>query len=375
MEQNSPFYGTTEILVPLATSSSLYEQVVIKEQFCTDTIKLATPRTETSSTYGGNKKEKMTLFVCPFKCGDEPKTLKCHIQLQHSERIPTEEISGSDENTITSLLCPFECGVEPFKTQNDQREHLMKEHSCTDNLKQLTPTAQSSSTNDGNRKGHVPHLNDFFDERETEEKNNIRKTCLSNTQGLTLYKFRKLLRENNLHEVLVHGNRYCFLSCIIITLAEHGINKTLEVLSTEVMATIMENKDNFYSSFKNVSKLEDEKDNLIECCARYFQGAPYNNDSVDVCVAAIVKTLGVNLNLFHYDCYVNTQYYKQNAVAISSRMVKTTEEEEAEKALKTPNEGNTAATLSTIVQPVMEPRRRKLRHHHRNKTKVTLLVQ
>ena len=27
----------------------------------------------------------------------------------------------------------------------------MKEHSCTDNLKQLTPTAQSSSTNDGNR--------------------------------------------------------------------------------------------------------------------------------------------------------------------------------------------------------------------------------
>ena len=66
------------------------------------------------------KKEKMTLFVCPFKCGDEPKTLaslKYHIQLQHSERIPTREISGSDENTVTPLLCPFECGVEPFKTQ------------------------------------------------------------------------------------------------------------------------------------------------------------------------------------------------------------------------------------------------------------------
>ena len=76
-------------------------------------------------------------------------SLKYHIQLQHSERIPTREISGSDENTIMPLLCPFECGVEPFKTQNDQREHLMKEHSCTDNLKQLTPTVQSSSTNDG----------------------------------------------------------------------------------------------------------------------------------------------------------------------------------------------------------------------------------
>ena len=78
-----------------------------------------------------------------------------------------------------------------------------------------------------------------------------------------------------------------FLSCIIIT--EHGINKTLEVLSTEVMAHIMENKDDFYSSFKNVSKSEDEKENLI------------NSDSVDVCIAAIVKTLGVNLNLFQKD--------------------------------------------------------------------------
>ena len=79
-------------------------------------------------------------------------------------------------------------------------------------------------------------------------------------------------------------------------------------------------------------------------------------------MAAIVKTLGVNLNLFkkdpvtklitltkydcnkykstvnpgskkgkhldaHYNCYVNSQYYKQNAVAISSRMVKTIEKE------------------------------------------------
>ena len=130
MEHNSPIYGPTESFVPLATISSLDEQVVIKEQFCTDTVKLATCRTETS--------------------------------------------------TVMPLLCPFECGV-------DQWQHLIKEHSCTDKEK-----------------------NDFFDEREAEEKNNIRKTYLSNTQGLTLYKLRKLLRENNLHEVSVHGNGYCF---------------------------------------------------------------------------------------------------------------------------------------------------------------------
>ena len=277
VEHNSPIYGPTESFAPLTTSSSLDEQVLIKEQLCTDTVKLATRRTETS--------------------------------------------------TVMPLLCPFECGVEPFKTQTDQRQHLMKVPSCTDKEK-----------------------NDFFDEREAEEKNNIRKTYLSNTQGLTLYKFRKLLRENNLRGVLVHGNGYCFLSCIIITLAEHGINKTLEILSTEVRTHIMENKDNFYSSFEKVSKLEDKKENSIECCARYFQGVNYNTDSVDVCIA-IVKTLGMNLNLFkkdprtklitltkydcneyksmvnffvhyypgskqgkhldaHYNCYVISQYYK-----------------------------------------------------------------
>ena len=67
----------------------------------------------------------------------------------------------------------------------------------------------------------------------------------------------------------------------------------MEVLSTEVMSHIRENKDDFYSSFESVPQSENESENLIECCARYFQGAAYNTDSVDVCIAAIVKTFGV----------------------------------------------------------------------------------
>ena len=307
------------------------------------------------------------------------------------EKILTRKISGSEESTDMQLLCPFECGSDSFKTQSDQKHHLMKKHACTD--KQLTlAAAQSSSSKDPN--------DDSLEEREANEKNNIRKTYLSNTKGLTLYKFRRLLRENDFHEVLVRGNGYCFLSCIIIALAEHGIKKTLEVLSTEVMSHIRENKDDFYSSFESVPQSENESKNLIECCARYFQGAAYNTDLVDVCIAAIVKTLGVNLNLFmkdpvrklmtlskydcnecnstvnlflhyypgskqgkhldaHYNCYVNTQYYKQNAAAISSMMVKTIEEEEAEKALKKTNKGKgkTDTTLSTNVQSITEPQK------------------
>ena len=65
------------------------------------------------------------------------------------------------------LLCPFECGADPFKTQTDQKHHLMKKHACTD--KQLTPAAiQSSSSKDPN--------DDSLEEREAYEKNNIRKT-------------------------------------------------------------------------------------------------------------------------------------------------------------------------------------------------------
>ena len=239
-----------------------------------------------------------------------------------------------------------------------------------------------------------------IDERIAQEKNEIRKTYISNPHGLTPYKFQKLIRENDLQEVLVCGNGYCFISCIIITLAELGINKTLEVLSAEVMAHIRQHKEDFYSNFQVLSKLEDEVENLIECCAKYFEGGAYFTNSVGVCIPAIATTLGVNLNLFqkdpttklvtltrydcneynssvnlflhyypgskhgkgldaHYNCYVNSQYHKQNAAAISSRMVRTIEEEEAAKALtsKNQNKRNTAVTsrnVSATTKPQKE---------------------
>ena len=238
----------------------------------------------------------------------------------------------------------------------------MKKRACTD--KQLTPAAtQSSSSKDPN--------NDSLEEGEANEKNNIRKTYLSNSKGLTLYKFRRLLSENDLHEVLVHGNGYCFLSCIIIALAKHGIKKTLEVLSTEVMSHIRENKDDFYSSFGSVSKSENESETLSKYdCNEY-------NSTVNLFLHYYPGSKqGKHLDA-HYNCYVNTQYYKQNAAAISSMMVKTIEEEEeAEKALKKTNKGKgkTAATSSTNVQSIMEPQEEEAKKMSQKK-KVMLLVQ
>ena len=129
VEQNSPFYGMNVNFDPLVTSSSLDEQL-LKEQICMDSIELATPRTETSSsTFDGNKKEKTAPLVCPFNSGDEQQSLaslKYHVQVQHSEKILTRKISGREESTDMQLLCPFECGADPFKTQSDQKHHLIK---------------------------------------------------------------------------------------------------------------------------------------------------------------------------------------------------------------------------------------------------------
>ena len=370
-QQNSLLNDTNS--GPIAASSSIDEQV-LKGKFCTDT---------------NSQGEISMLSGCPFECDDEQRSLselKSHIQLHHAEKNPAGETPRSSSNTTSAnLLCPFECTDKPFETKNDRKEHLIKVHSCT-------PTSENSSTKDENRKGtRLGKDMNVIDERIAQEKNEIRKTYISNPHGLTPYKFRKLIRENDLQEVSVRGNGYCFISCIIITLAELGINKTLEVLSAEVMAHIRKHKEDFYSNFQVLSKSEDEVENLIECCAKYFEEGAYFTNSVDVCIPAIATTLGVNLNLFqkdpttklvtltrydcneynssinlflhyypgskhgkgldaHYNCYINSQYHKQNAAAISSRMVRTIEEEEAAKALtsKNQNKHNTAVTSRNV---------------------------
>ena len=110
------------------------------------------------------------------------------------------------------LLCPFEYGADPFKTQSDQKHHLIKKTCMHKQLTLAAAPSSSSKVENGTAQysSSKDPKDDSLGEREANEKNNIRKTYLSNTKGLVIYKFRRLLRENNLHEVLVHGNGYCF---------------------------------------------------------------------------------------------------------------------------------------------------------------------
>ena len=144
----------------------------MKGKFCTDT---------------DSQGEISTLSGCPFECDDEQRSLselKSHIQLHHAEKNPAGETPRSSSNTTSAnLLCPFECTDKPFETKNDQKEHLIKVHSCT-------PTTENSLTKDENRKGtRLGKDMNVIDERIAQEKNEIRKTYISNPHGLTPYKF------------------------------------------------------------------------------------------------------------------------------------------------------------------------------------------
>ena len=133
------------------------------------------------------------------------------LTFQSSPKLQSLSVEGNDN--IESLCpCPFECGIEPCEIT------LMKHHII---------------------EKHLPSKNCELDIKAIEEDNIIRKTFLSTSRGLiTSSKFNKLLQENNYHEVINPGNEFCFISGLLITLAEQGVNKEMAVLAHEVMTGI-----------------------------------------------------------------------------------------------------------------------------------------
>ena len=141
-----------------------------------------------------------------------------------------------------------------------------------------------------------------------EEDNIVRRTFMLSPKGpLTCYKFSKLMRENNFHEVVLPGNGYCYISGILITLVEQEVNKKMAVLAHEVM-TEVRNHARFYQTFHDSS----EEEEFLMLCSDYFQRGSYSTGVVDVCTGATVNALGVNFNvvlknqrtvsLTRYDC-------------------------------------------------------------------------
>ena len=192
------------------------------------------------------------------------------------------------------------------------------------------------------------------------DKMDIKSTFASNPKGLSLSQFDKLFKRNGMKLVTVPGNEFCFISCVLVTLAEQGINKSLDVLSVEIMIEIT----NHLAHYKQYGNKKDMTTFLAKC-ADYFQKGIYDSDAVDICIGATANALGINVHVLqksndkkrvhmssflclhssstdiylhhypgklkgksldaHFNCYVNKDYYKKNSKSIASRIVRTDE--------------------------------------------------
>ena len=253
--------------------------------------------------------------------------------------------------------CPFECGIEPCEISL-MRHHIYLKH----------PPEQDK--NDGDTSTTI------------EEDNIIRKTFMLASKGLlTSYNYNKLMRDNNFQEVVIPGNGYCYISALLITLAEQGVNKEMAVLAHEVMTEIR-NHTRFYRDFENSSSEQE----FLTSCADFFQRGSYSIEVVDVCIGATSNALGVNLNVVqksqktvtltrydcnrykssinlfllyvppskkgknldgHYNCYVNKDYFKQNKAAINSRIVKPIEENQPQVSAPTSADNVSQSSIET----------------------------
>ena len=271
------------------------------------------------------------------------------------ESIEAEFVEEIDKSDLL-CPCPFECGIEPCSIS------LIKDHINVSHIEHHEKDGEASATE--------------------EDDNIIRQTFRSSPKGLlTCTNFKKLLRQNTLHEVVIPGNGYCFLSALLITLAEQGVDKQMAVLAHEVMTQIRSNI-RFYKDFHS----DMSKEEFLTACSDFFQRGAYSHEVVDVCIGATANALGVNLNVVqknpktvaltrydcklykssmnlfviyytpskkgknldgHYNCYVKEDYFKQNKAAIFAHTVKPIEEIQLEVTPTTSSDNVSQSSMET----------------------------
>ena len=180
----------------------------------------------------------------------------------------------------------------------------------------------------------------------------------------SVYKFNKMLASNNLQEIKIPENGFCFISSLLVTLAERGIKTDYNNVTLNIMTELRSHAVNYmkWSVDEQNSGITDQKEQFFHKCADFFQAGDYTHDYVDVCIGACANALGINLLIFerhaknvsmspficargysspvylylqfspskkknsnnldaHYTCYVDKQYWKTNKAAIQSQMI------------------------------------------------------
>ena len=232
----------------------------------------------------------VTVATCPFECGTimDLMDLKQHIIDNHSSSCETEShthpAKGSDSLSAEKLdvskqspsqqcadpiliSCPFECGIKV--TETGLKHHLMDAHSSSGSGYLSTENVTQSG-----------------------ESNPLRNTFTGSKRELSVAKFNKLIHENKLCKVVIPGNGYCFISSLLITLAEAVINKMMEVSSVEVMNDIIKHICHYRQFDSELSTSSNEQ--FLEACSNYFHRGLHSNEIVDVSIGAVANTICVN---------------------------------------------------------------------------------
>ena len=176
----------------------------------------------------------------------------------------------------------------------------------------------------------------------------------------TISKFNEKIDEMELIKIDIPGNGFCFVSSVLITLREQGVETDYHQLSHEVLHELRINYKEFYKDFVTKKMTEPE---FLNRCVDFLQSGNYSNEVADVCVGACANALGVNLLILergakhvtmsthkvargynsdvylyllfypgsrkktsknldaHYNCYVGKGYYEANAEIIDKQIV------------------------------------------------------
>ena len=188
----------------------------------------------------------------------------------------------------------------------------------------------------------------------------------SKTTDMAWSSLKKVMNQLDLVKVEVPGNGFCFISSLLVALAEQGINKNYDILSIDIMNEI----DRYYESMIDETGFSlGNKEDFSQICASFFEEGNYTHEYVDVCIGSAANALGINVTIFqrtvnsvmkinqtcekfkskvhvclifhnrqkckknndcHYNPILHRQYYKKNEQAVKSRMVVTRQNGESD---------------------------------------------
>ena len=281
------------------------------------------------------------------------------------DAVEDESMLGNDavsetEGKPKKQFCPY-CQVL-LLSMEDCRQHINEFHVPKDYPCHLCEFRTTD------RQVHADHVTNIHQsELQVKEGEQIPSDALVEafkvTPKMSTYSFKKLIKDNDFVEVEVPGNGFCFQSALLVALSEHGINKTLDMLSIEMMSEI----DQYYASVVDTGSTLGNYESFKKNCSSFFEKGDYTNEFVDVCIGVAANALGINLNIFqktgnstemlnfscekftskvnlslvfynrkncrkntdcHYNVLLKSSYYKGNEQAVKSRMVVSREEED-----------------------------------------------